>query len=48
MNKRVDPADLDSDQTPLYAPRKQVYPQSVSGTFRNIKWGLMGFCLAVY
>src|SRR5271168_2198354 len=48
MNKRVDPADLTDDQTPLYAPRRQVYPQSVSGTYRNIKWGLMGFCLAVY
>jgi hypothetical protein len=48
MNKRVDSADLTADQTPLYAPRRQVYPQSVSGTFRNIKWALMGFCLAVY
>jgi cytochrome c oxidase accessory protein FixG len=48
MNKRVDPADLTIDQTPLYAPRRQVYPQSVSGTYRNIKWALMGFCLAVY
>jgi cytochrome c oxidase accessory protein FixG len=48
MNKPVDHAELDSDETPLYAPRRQVYPQSVSGTFRNIKWGLMGVCLAVY
>ena len=48
MNKRVDPADITDDPTPLYAPRQQVYPQSVSGTFRNIKWALMGFCLAVY
>jgi cytochrome c oxidase accessory protein FixG len=48
MNRPLDPAALASDETPLYAPRKEVYPQSVSGTFRNIKWGLMGFCLAVY
>jgi len=48
MNKPLDQADLDSDSGPLYAPRAQVYPQSVSGTFRNIKWGLMAFCLAVY
>ncbi len=48
MNKPLDPAALASDQAPLYAPRKQVYPQSVSGTFRNIKWALMAFCLAVY
>jgi cytochrome c oxidase accessory protein FixG len=48
MNTRVDPSDLTNDHTPLYAPRRQVYPQSVSGTYRNIKWALMGFCLAVY
>jgi cytochrome c oxidase accessory protein FixG len=48
MNRPLDPAALASDEIPLYAPRKEVYPQSVSGTFRNIKWGLMGFCLAVY
>jgi cytochrome c oxidase accessory protein FixG len=56
MNKPVDPATLvtdpatlvNEDEAPLYAPRKAVYPQSVSGTYRNIKWALMGFCLAVY
>ena len=47
MNEPVSPADRD-DSTPLYAPRKAVYPQSVSGTFRNTKWALMAFCLAVY
>jgi cytochrome c oxidase accessory protein FixG len=36
------------DYGPLYAARKKVYPQSVSGTFRRIKWALMAFCLAVY
>ena len=25
----------------LYEARKQIYPQSISGTFRNIKWGLL-------
>ncbi|HMA70493.1 MAG TPA: cytochrome c oxidase accessory protein CcoG [Xanthobacteraceae bacterium] len=48
MNKPLSAADVDSDSGPLYAPHAQVYPQSVSGTFRNIKWGLMAFCLAVY
>jgi cytochrome c oxidase accessory protein FixG len=33
---------------PLYAPHAKVYPQSVSGVFRNIKWTLMAFCLGVY
>ena len=48
MNKPVNPADLDDLSAPLYAPGKTVYPQSVSGTFRNIKWGLMAVTLAVY
>ncbi len=49
MNKPVAPIDVDfDDYGPLYASRKKVYPQSVSGTFRRIKWGLMAFCLGVY
>ena len=49
MNKTVNPNELTSeDDGPLYAARKKVYPQSVSGTFRRIKWGLMAFCLGVY
>jgi cytochrome c oxidase accessory protein FixG len=48
MNKLVDPATIEIPDGPLYAPAKKVYPQSVSGTFRNIKWGLMAFCLGVY
>src|SRR6266516_6530478 len=46
MNQAIDPADLDVG--PLYAARKKIYPQSVSGTFRNIKWALMAFCLGLY
>jgi cytochrome c oxidase accessory protein FixG len=48
MNKMTSPADLDIDYGPLYAARKKIYPQSVSGTFRNIKWALLAFCLGVY
>jgi len=48
MNKPVNPIEFDALCEPLYAPRKAVYPQSVSGTFRNIKWTLMGLGLAVY
>lgn len=36
------------DDIPLYAPAPKVYPQSVSGRFRRIKWGLLLFCLGVY
>src|SRR5205807_10003370 len=49
MNKPVKPTELQfDDDGPLYVARKKVYPQSVSGTFRRIKWGLMAFCLGVY
>jgi cytochrome c oxidase accessory protein FixG len=48
MNKMTDPGDLDVDYGPLYAARKKIYPQRVKGTFRNIKWALMAFCLGVY
>ena len=49
MNKPVNPIDLQlDDDGPLYVAQKKVYPQSVSGTFRRIKWGLMAFCLGIY
>src|SRR6478752_10345482 len=49
MNMPAVSTDLElGDDGPLYAPRKKVYPQSVSGSFRRIKWGLMAACLGVY
>ncbi len=50
MNKiTAPPVDLDAENFgPLYAAQKKVYPQSVSGTFRGIKWKLMAICLGVY
>src|SRR5579872_3602838 len=49
MNRTVPPTDWQFDEDgPLYVAQKKVYPQSVSGTFRRIKWGLMAFCLGVY
>lgn len=49
MNKPVTSTDLQMDDDgPLYVAHKKVYPQSVSGTFRRTKWGLMAFCLGVY
>ena len=49
MTKPVTSEELAyDDYGPLYAARKKVYPQSVSGSFRRIKWALMAFCLAVY
>jgi len=46
MTKPMTSADFEVG--PLYAPHAKVYPQSVSGVFRNIKWTLMAFCLGVY
>jgi len=46
MNKLVDPADVDVG--PLYVAGTKLYPQRVSGTFRNVKWALMAFCLGIY
>src|SRR3974390_987816 len=40
-------ADEDGN-VPLYAPRRKIYPQSVSGTFRCIKWALLIVGCAVY
>src|SRR5215471_1457751 len=48
MNQMTQPADLDIDYGPLYAVRKKIFPQSVSGTFRNIKWALLVACLGIY
>ena len=32
----------------LYAARQKIYPQAVSGRFRNIKWAILIFTLGVY
>src|SRR5271169_465315 len=49
MNEMVSPDDLLlDDDGPLYVAHKKVYPQSISGTFRNIKWRLMAVCLGIY
>jgi cytochrome c oxidase accessory protein FixG len=33
---------------PLYAPRRKIYPQSVNGTFRRIKWAILVVTLGIY
>ncbi len=33
---------------PLYEARKKIFPQSVDGTFRRIKWGLLVVTLGIY
>lgn len=49
MNKMLTPGDLEPvADGPLYAARKKIYPQSVNGPFRRLKWRLMLVCLGVY
>jgi cytochrome c oxidase accessory protein FixG len=50
MNKPLRAVDLEpgDNNEPLYVARKQIYPQSVSGTFRRIKWILMVVGFAIY
>ena len=36
------------DDIPLYEARRQIYPQSVHGRFRTIKWALLGITLGIY
>jgi cytochrome c oxidase accessory protein FixG len=40
------PEPIESES--LYEARKQIYPQSVSGRFRNIKWGLLIGGMLIY
>jgi cytochrome c oxidase accessory protein FixG len=39
---------LSAEEQPLYMPRRKVYPQSVSGTYRKIKWTVLVLTLGVY
>jgi len=40
--------DEPGEDAPLYAARKRVYPQAVSGRFRTIKWAVLGVTLGIY
>ncbi len=42
------PPALDDDDAPLYVARRQIYPQSVHGRFRTIKWIVLIVTLAIY
>ena len=36
------------DDVPLYEARRKIYPQSVKGTYRNIKWAVLIVTLGIY
>jgi cytochrome c oxidase accessory protein FixG len=40
--------ELDKEGIPLFAPHEKVYPRSVRGTVRHIKWAVLVLCLALY
>ena len=42
------PADAPEADIPLYAARRKIYPQSVTGTFRRIKWVVLIVTLGIY
>jgi cytochrome c oxidase accessory protein FixG len=46
--KAVTVADQSDGDGPLYAPSKRVYPQSVRGTYRTIKWIVLVVTLGIY
>lgn len=41
-------APASGDDAPLYAPRKQIYPQAVNGRYRTIKWIVLAVTLGIY
>lgn len=47
--ERAVPADADPSQhQPLYENRKKIYPRSISGTWRRIKWAALWALLGLY
>ena len=46
VNKQATEAKM--SKSSLYADRRRVYPRSVSGIARDIKWAVLLFCLTVY
>ena len=50
MSQIVAPYDphLDEPEPPLYAARRQIYPQSVSGIYRRAKWIILFVTLGIY
>ncbi|MFG1399057.1 cytochrome c oxidase accessory protein CcoG [Roseixanthobacter pseudopolyaromaticivorans] len=48
VRKAAPAPDLSADDAPLYAARRAIYPQSVHGTFRRIKWIVLIVTLGIY
>ena len=52
VTRDVEPVDADAvnsrTERPLYAARVKVFPQSVSGLFRRMKWWIVAVTLGIY
>jgi len=44
----VEPVNSKKRREKLYAPRKKIFPRRTNGTFRRLKWIVMGITLAIY
>lgn len=42
------PSEAYDDDGPLYTAGKKIFPQSVKGTYRTIKWTVLGIALGIY
>mgnify|MGYP001380048965 FL=1 len=47
INERV-PVSTPEAEPSLYAAREPVFPRRVKGTFRTLKWWIMGITLGIY
>lgn len=47
--ERIDASAVNTaEQRSLYKKREKIYPKSVSGTFRRLKWIILGVTLSIY
>jgi len=45
---QAEPPEDNAEDEPLYAARKNIYPQHVTGTYRRIKWAVLVVTLGIY
>lgn len=43
-----EPSGMPADDEPLYAARRHIYQQGVTGRLRTIKWAVLFVCLGIY
>ena len=48
QHRHQGPKPVAADETDLYVARRNIYPQSIKGRFRSIKWAIMAITLGIY